>query len=148
MSDQTKWLQCYMKQINYIKYTTYELYPEYYTLNIDKFMEYINFLLKGMMPINYQDFQKDLQSFLPLILDIESRQWERLEDGETGGRMSYTVNTGNNSQAGDPHYHVLDLTTLEGRVTDTEAFESRIADLEAAILLKAESTDVINRVKD
>jgi hypothetical protein len=77
MSEQVKWMQCYMYNLNYIKYTSYELYPEYYTLHIDKFITYLDTLCN--LPLDMQNFMRDLQSFLPLIINLDTRQWERLD---------------------------------------------------------------------
>lgn len=77
MPTQVKWLQCYMYNLTHIKYSSYELYPEYYSLSFDKFLAYLDSLCN--LPIETKKFISDLQSFIPLIVNLETRQWERLD---------------------------------------------------------------------
>jgi hypothetical protein len=72
-----KWIQCYMKTINYIKYTNYELAPEYYSMEINKFLEYLRTQCDPIT--NYGEFIRQLQSFTPIVINIDERSWFRLD---------------------------------------------------------------------
>jgi len=68
-----RWIQCYMKTINYIKYTSNELTPEYYSMEINKFLEYLQTQCDPI--VKYGDFVRQLQSFIPLVVNLDDHSW-------------------------------------------------------------------------
>jgi hypothetical protein len=62
-----------MKTINYIKYTSNELTPEYYSMEINKFLEYLQTQCDPI--VKYGDFVRQLQSFIPLVVNLDDHSW-------------------------------------------------------------------------
>jgi hypothetical protein len=70
------WVFFFLKNLNFVSYTTSELYPDKFTLSYKKFINYLNSICPHLKEFSL--LEDSLTSFKPIKLVIKTGVWEEL----------------------------------------------------------------------